>query len=69
MLYFEIFCFTGLGLALLIDIVRMVGPTHIIQLNSDANGKNLPAMTVEFIRDTAGWSDQVRNLNKCCVGR
>ena len=47
-----------MGVPLLLDVIRMVHPTHIIQFNHDAEmqaNKNLPKITDDFLMDTPGW--------------
>ncbi|CAH3188431.1 unnamed protein product [Porites evermanni] len=49
----------GMGVPLLLDVIRVVKPTHIVQFNyatkENAN-KNLPKMTAELFASTPGWA-------------
>ena len=48
-----------MGVPLLLDVIRIVKPTHIVQFNyatkENAN-KNLPKMTAELFTSTLGWA-------------
>ena len=48
-----------MGVPLLLDVIRIVKPTHIVQFNyatkENAN-KNLPKMTAELFASTPGWA-------------
>ncbi|XP_078495940.1 polynucleotide 5'-hydroxyl-kinase NOL9-like [Ciona intestinalis] len=45
----------ALGLQLLIDTIRMVNPTHIMQFQTAKDSRNLAPMTKEFVSSTTGW--------------
>ncbi|KAK3755025.1 hypothetical protein QZH41_011062 [Actinostola sp. cb2023] len=45
----------GLGIPLLMDVIRITNPTHIVQINSQQTTKNLPAITREFLDTSPGW--------------
>ena len=48
-----------MGVPLLLDVIRLVQPTHIVQFNDAAKehaNKNLPKITAEFLRETPGWA-------------
>ena len=53
------FFIQGMGVPLLLDVIRIVKPTHIVQFNyatkENAN-KNLPKMTAELFASTLGWA-------------
>ena len=53
------FFLQGMGVPLLLDVIRIVKPTHIVQFNyatkENAN-KNLPKMTAELFASTPGWA-------------
>ena len=53
------FFIQGMGVPLLLDVIRIVKPTHIVQFNyatkENAN-KNLPKMTAELFASTPGWA-------------
>lgn len=54
----------GLGIALMVETVKMVHPELIIQINSARQTKNFPYITREFLENDPGfrWSNfQVRN--------
>ncbi|XP_053377121.1 polynucleotide 5'-hydroxyl-kinase NOL9-like [Mercenaria mercenaria] len=46
----------GLGWQLLLDIVRLVSPSVIVQLTSNQNSQNVPSLTVGALKDTS-WTD------------
>lgn len=49
----------GMGVHLLLDVIRMVKPSHIIQFNYTTEEniiKNMPAITEEFLMNTPGWA-------------
>ncbi|XP_046850669.1 polynucleotide 5'-hydroxyl-kinase NOL9-like isoform X2 [Xenia sp. Carnegie-2017] len=47
----------GLGVRILLDIIRLVQPTHIIQINSPSQAtKNLPVFTEDFLTTQEGWT-------------
>ena len=53
------FTFVGLGVRILLDVIRITQPTHIIQIDSNTDPmKNLPALTEEFLLSEEGWTDQ-----------
>lgn len=44
---------------LLLDVIRIVQPSHIIQFNytsQENTNKNLPALTEDFLMNTPGWA-------------
>ena len=44
---------------LLLDVIRIVQPSHIIQFNytlQENTNKNLPALTEDFLLNTPGWA-------------
>ena len=48
-----------MGVPLLLDVIRIVKPTHIVQFNYAAkenSNKNLPKMTAELFASTPGWA-------------
>jgi polynucleotide 5'-hydroxyl-kinase GRC3/NOL9 len=48
-----------MGVRILLDIIRIVQPSHIIQINSDTQPmKNLPVLTEEFLLSEEGWTYQ-----------
>lgn len=44
-----------IGIALLIDIIHIIQPTHIIQLNFENDRLNYPSLTENFVFETDGW--------------
>ena len=49
----------GMGVPLLLDVIRIVQPSHIIQFNytsQENTNKNLPALTEDFLMNTPGWA-------------
>lgn len=63
----------GMGVNILLDVIRMVNPSHIIQLNytsEESVNKNLPAITEEFLMNTPGWAfaddadDEIESVHK-----
>ena len=49
----------GMGIPLLLDVIRLVQPTHIIQFNytgKEHSNKNLPKITLDFLMETPGWA-------------
>ena len=53
-----------MGIPLLLDVIRIVQPSHIIQFNytsQENTNKNLPALTEDFLRNTPGWAFVVDN--------
>ena len=53
------FFIQGMGVPLLLDVIRIVKPTHIVQFNYAAkenSNKNLPKMTAELFASTPGWA-------------
>eukprot|EP00062_Callorhinchus_milii_P012796 gi/632960185/ref/XP_007896050.1/ PREDICTED: polynucleotide 5'-hydroxyl-kinase NOL9 [Callorhinchus milii] len=45
----------GLGLLVLIDLIRLLSPTHVVQFRTGDGSQELPFMTPEHVRTTAGW--------------
>ena len=48
-----------MGVPLLLDVIRIVKPTHIVQFNyatKENINKNLPKMTAELFASTPGWA-------------
>lgn len=46
-----------MGVRILLDIIRIVQPTHIIQINCQTQPtKNLPELTPEFLMKETGWN-------------
>ncbi|KAG8142428.1 hypothetical protein E2320_006342 [Naja naja] len=43
----------GAGLLLLIDVIRLLSPTHVVQLSAE-DFKELPLLSADYIRATAG---------------
>ena len=47
----------GMGLPILLDIIRVTEPTHVIQFSSSSQpNKNLAVLTHEFLADASGWA-------------
>ena len=36
-------CATGIGYDLLVDMLKCIGPTHVVKINISSRSKNLPA--------------------------
>lgn len=56
----------GMGVPLLLDVIRIVQPSHIIQFNytsQENTNKNLPALTEDFLINTPGWAFVVDDEN------
>ena len=50
----------GMGVRILLDIIRIVQPSHVIQINSESQPiKNLPLLNEEFLLSEEGWSHRV----------
>ena len=63
-------CFSDDGLRLLVDILRMIQPSFVVQLRMDASHetKHLPNITPDFVANTPGLiSNQVRLLLLTCT--
>ncbi|XP_072442505.1 polynucleotide 5'-hydroxyl-kinase NOL9 [Chiloscyllium punctatum] len=45
----------GFGLSILVDLIRLLAPTHVVQFESAERNQNLPLLTPEFVQTTAGW--------------
>ncbi|XP_078094959.1 polynucleotide 5'-hydroxyl-kinase NOL9 [Mustelus asterias] len=45
----------GFGLSILVDLIRLLAPTHVVQLGSAARSQDLVALTPEFVQTAAGW--------------
>lgn len=45
----------GLGILLLADVLRIVRPTHIVQLQLTGTTKNAPPFDADFLRSAPGW--------------
>ncbi|XP_076340828.1 polynucleotide 5'-hydroxyl-kinase NOL9 [Tachypleus tridentatus] len=45
----------GIGLSLLVDILRLVQPNIVIQMKVELKSHNLPDLTPEFLRSACGW--------------
>ena len=49
--------FAGMGVRILLDIIRIVQPSRIVQINSDSQPmKNLPVLTEDFLLSEEGWT-------------
>ena len=47
---------SGVGLSLLIDLVRLIDPCHIVQIDSEQDARNLPQqLSDEYAHNTEGW--------------
>ena len=47
-----------MGVPLLLDVIRLVQPTHIVQFNyatQELANKNLPRIMPDFLMETPGW--------------
>ena len=45
----------GLGILLLADVLRIMRPTHIVQLQLDGSTKNASPINTEFLLSAPGW--------------
>jgi len=45
----------GLGVSLMVDLLRIVKPSHVIQLDAESAAKNYPPITNKFVQQNAGW--------------
>nr|XP_006820503.1 PREDICTED: polynucleotide 5'-hydroxyl-kinase NOL9-like [Saccoglossus kowalevskii] len=45
----------AMGLSLLLDVIRVIKPTHIIQFDTNVTSKNLPLLNDEYLNDNEGW--------------
>ena len=72
-MYFFFSLMQGMGVNILLDVIRIVKPSHIIQLNytsEESVNKNLPAITDEFLMNTPGWAfaddadDEIESVHK-----
>ena len=51
-----IFVFLGMGVRILLDVIRIVQPSHIVQINSESQPtKNLLELTEDFLLSEEGW--------------
>lgn len=53
------FFIQGMGVPLLLDVIRIVKPTHIVQFNyatKENTNKSLPKLTAELFASTPGWA-------------
>ncbi|XP_028415801.1 polynucleotide 5'-hydroxyl-kinase NOL9-like isoform X2 [Dendronephthya gigantea] len=47
----------GMGVRILLDIIRIVQPSHVVQINFDSQpAKNFPVLNKEFLSSVKGWS-------------
>ena len=52
--------FLGMGVRILLDIIRIVQPSHVVQINLEPEPiKNLPLLNEEFLLSEEGWAHQV----------
>ncbi|XP_015745357.2 polynucleotide 5'-hydroxyl-kinase NOL9 [Python bivittatus] len=54
----------GAGLLLLIDIIRLLSPSHVIQINTD-DFKDMPQLSADYVQSTAG----LHTRGKPCLKR
>ena len=47
--------FTGVGLALTVDTVRLVHPLLLVQINTRKDSVNFPPMSPNFVQFEPGW--------------
>ncbi|XP_048417673.1 polynucleotide 5'-hydroxyl-kinase NOL9 isoform X1 [Stegostoma tigrinum] len=45
----------GFGLSILVDLIRLLAPTHVVQLGSAERNQDPPLLTPEFVQTAAGW--------------
>ena len=46
-----------MGVRILLDIIRIVQPMHVIQINCESQStNNLPELNKEFLQNETGWS-------------
>ncbi|XP_072334254.1 LOW QUALITY PROTEIN: polynucleotide 5'-hydroxyl-kinase NOL9 [Scyliorhinus torazame] len=45
----------GFGLSILVDLIRLLSPTHVVQLGSAERSQEPAALTPEFVQTAAGW--------------
>ncbi|XP_078414103.1 polynucleotide 5'-hydroxyl-kinase NOL9-like isoform X1 [Cetorhinus maximus] len=45
----------GFGLSILVDLIRLLAPTHVVQLGSAERSQDPVALTPEFMQTAAGW--------------
>ncbi|KAK6178459.1 hypothetical protein SNE40_013247 [Patella caerulea] len=45
----------GLGLKIIVDLIHMIKPTMIIQLDCEYDYKNFPPLTSDYLINTPGW--------------
>ena len=45
----------GLGLSLLIDTIRLIEPSHILQLLPSPEPKNPPILNEAYMKEAMGW--------------
>ncbi|KAJ7336072.1 Polynucleotide 5'-hydroxyl-kinase nol9 [Desmophyllum pertusum] len=58
----------GMGVSLLLDVIRMVQPSHIIQFNyasQELTNRNMPTITEDFLMSTPGWAFPIDEENQC----
>ncbi|XP_066930591.1 polynucleotide 5'-hydroxyl-kinase NOL9-like isoform X2 [Clytia hemisphaerica] len=56
----------GLGLSLLIDLLRILDPSHVVQIQSDQESRNLPFSLDDEVIDTShGWVTTSESVGSC----
>ncbi|XP_067873353.1 polynucleotide 5'-hydroxyl-kinase NOL9-like isoform X2 [Heterodontus francisci] len=45
----------GFGLSILVDLIRLLAPTHVVQLSCSEGSQDPVALTPEFVQTAAGW--------------
>uniref|UniRef100_UPI00398E933A polynucleotide 5'-hydroxyl-kinase NOL9 n=1 Tax=Pristiophorus japonicus TaxID=55135 RepID=UPI00398E933A len=45
----------GFGLSILVDLIRLLGPTHVVQFSTTEGSQDSPALTPKFVQTAAGW--------------
>lgn len=47
--------FKGFGLSVLIDLIRFLAPTHVVQLVATRGSQDFVLLTADFVQTAAGW--------------
>ncbi|XP_070558414.1 polynucleotide 5'-hydroxyl-kinase NOL9-like [Ptychodera flava] len=55
---------SGTGLCLLLDVIRLVKPTQIVQFETRSQAKNLPFLDEEYLSENPGWCLPVESASE-----
>ena len=57
-------CVAGLGLAMLVDVINLITPTYVVQIDSKSRSRNMPPLSPEYFETAAGWKDMNGSTNQ-----